>query len=100
MAIPLVAEERAGLDAEGNIVAWDHEAWGRRAGNRPGTSTPGNVVTGFLAGFSAEPFRSRVAGRRSLRTYNNGANAVPSYVTGCVRRRVRGNRNGESGACG
>ena len=34
-------DERAGLDAQGNIVAWDHEAWSPGLGNRPGTGTPG-----------------------------------------------------------
>ena len=31
-----VMDERAGLDAQGNIVAWDHEAGRRCLGNRPG----------------------------------------------------------------
>jgi nicotinate dehydrogenase subunit B len=80
---PVVADERAGVDAEGNIIAWDHEAWGGVMGNRPGMDTPGNVVTGFLAGFPPEPFVP-VSPAPAPKTYANRANAVPSYVTGCV----------------
>ena len=29
-------DERAGLDAQGNIIAWDHESWSPTLGNRPG----------------------------------------------------------------
>ena len=36
-----VMDERAGLDAQGNIIAWDHEAWSPVLGNRPGYSTAG-----------------------------------------------------------
>jgi CO/xanthine dehydrogenase Mo-binding subunit len=39
-------DERAGLDAQGNIIAWEHEAWSPTLGNRPGPGTPGNVITG------------------------------------------------------
>ena len=60
-----VMDERAVLDAQGNIVAWDHEAWVPVLGNRPGPRTPGNVVTGFLAGFEPEPIRRSHACARS-----------------------------------
>ena len=33
-------DERAGLDAKGNIVAWEHEAWTPGLGNRPGPERP------------------------------------------------------------
>src|SRR6201998_340305 len=54
-----VMDERAGLDPQGNIVVWDHESWSANLGNRPGYATPGNVITGTLAGFSPEPFAPR-----------------------------------------
>ena len=38
-AFAFVMDERAGLDAEGNIVAWDHESWSPVLGNRPGHDT-------------------------------------------------------------
>ena len=82
-------EERAGLDAQGNIIAWDHESWSPTRGNRPGPGTPGNVVTGFLAGFSPQPFTPR-SPASSPTAYNNNANAVPSYVAGNVGGRDQG----------
>jgi nicotinate dehydrogenase subunit B len=51
-----VIEERAGLDAQGNIIAWEHESWTPGMGNRPGPSTPGNVITGMLIGYQPAPF--------------------------------------------
>ena len=46
-----VMDERAGLDAKGNIVAWDYEAWCPVLGNRPGYDMPGNVlpVAGWIS---------------------------------------------------
>ena len=78
-----VMDERAGLDAQGNIIAWDHESWSPVLGNRPGYNTPGNVITGFLAGFQPEPFRPRTPAPEPT-GYNNGNNGVPSYVAGSV----------------
>jgi nicotinate dehydrogenase subunit B len=71
------------VDANGNIVAWDYEAWFASLGGRPGNSTPGNVVTGMLAGFSPAPFSPRAATDPGGR-FNNGSNAAPSYVVGRV----------------
>ncbi len=78
-----VMDERAGLDAEGNIVAWDHESWSPVHGNRPGMTTPGNVVSGMLAGFEPDPFAARSPAPEPA-AYNNGNNAVPSYFAGSV----------------
>jgi CO/xanthine dehydrogenase Mo-binding subunit len=78
-----VMEERAGLDAQGNIVAWDHEAWSPTLGNRPGPGTPGNVITGMLAGFQPVAFTPQSPAPEP-RAYNNGSNAIPSYLAGNV----------------
>jgi nicotinate dehydrogenase subunit B len=78
-----VMDERAGLDANGNIVAWDHEWWSAVRGNRPGYNTPGNVITGYLAGFSPEPFMARSPAPEP-RAYSNNSNGVPSYLAGNV----------------
>jgi CO/xanthine dehydrogenase Mo-binding subunit len=75
-------DERAGLDAKGDIIVWEHEAWTPSRGNRPGPSTPGNVVTGNLLGFGPAPFSPGPA--QEPRAYNNGSNGVPSYVAGRV----------------
>jgi CO/xanthine dehydrogenase Mo-binding subunit len=84
-----VMDERVGLDAQGNIIAWDHETWSPVLGNRPGANTPGNVITGMLAGFEPEPFRPQ-SPAPPPRGYNNGSNAIPSYVAGCVNGRCGG----------
>jgi nicotinate dehydrogenase subunit B len=80
---PYVIDQRVGLDANGTIVAWDCESWNASLGGRPGTNTPGNVVTGMLAGFPPAPFSPRGAAEPGGR-FNNGSNAAPSYVTGRV----------------
>jgi nicotinate dehydrogenase subunit B len=78
-----VMDERAGLDAQGNLVAWDHEAWSPGLGNRPGMGTPGNVVTGFLAGFEPDVFVPH-SPAAAPRAYSNNSNGVPSYLAGRV----------------
>lgn len=84
-----VLDCRAGLDAKGDIVAWDHETWSPVLGNRPGENRPGNVITGFLAGFEPEPFHAQ-SPPSEPRGFNNGSNAIPSYVAGCVNDRCGG----------
>ena len=81
-------DERAGLDAQGNIVAWEQESWSPGLGNRPGPSTPGNVITGKLLGFEPAAFAPGKA--QPPRAYNNNSNGIPSYVAG----RVNGNAGG------
>jgi len=79
---------RVGLDTAGAIVAWDQESWYPARGGRPGYGTPSNVVTGVLAGSEPAPFSPRTPAPPPT-SFNNGSNAAPSYVTGCV-----------GGACG
>jgi nicotinate dehydrogenase subunit B len=78
-----VMDERAGLDAQGNIIAWDHEAWSPVLGNRPVYTSPGNVITGFLAGFQPDEFRPRSPAPEPA-NFSNNSNAIPSYVVGHV----------------
>jgi nicotinate dehydrogenase subunit B len=80
---PYAIDQRVGLDANGSIVAWHCESWNASLGGRPGTGTPGNVVTGMLAGFAPAAFAPRAANEPGGR-FNNGSNAAPSYVTGRV----------------
>ena len=84
-----VIDERAGLDAQGNILAWDHESWSANKGNRPGYTTPGNVITGSLAGFEPETFEARSPAPEP-RAYTNNSNGVPSYVAGKVGAKAQG----------
>ena len=77
-----VIEERAGLDAKGNIIAWEHESWTPGMGNRPGPSTPGNVITGMLIGYQPAPFTSGPA--EEPKRYSNSSNGIPSYMMGNI----------------
>jgi CO/xanthine dehydrogenase Mo-binding subunit len=87
-----VMDERAALDAQGNIVAWDHESWVPVLGNRPGLERPGNVVTGFLAGFQPEPFAAQTPAPAPA-VYNNNSNGIPSYLAGVIAGQSRGTGN-------
>ena len=84
-----VIDERAGVDATGTITTWDHESWAPALGGRPGPDNPGNVVTGFLAGFQPAAFTARTPAPEPTE-FSNPSNAVPSYVTGCVGGRCGG----------
>ena len=86
---PFVVDQRAGLDEQGQIVAWDCETWAATLGGRPGPRTPGNVVTGFLVGFEPAPFEPRSPAPDPT-AFNNGGNHVPSYVAGCVGAKCEG----------
>ena len=87
-----VIDERAGLDAQGNIIAWEHESWSPTLGNRPGYNNPGNVITGYLAGFQPEAFAPRSPAPEP-RAYNNNSNGVPSYCAGRVDGVSKGTGN-------
>jgi CO/xanthine dehydrogenase Mo-binding subunit len=89
-------DQRAGLDAQGNIVAWDHESWSPGLGNRPGVGTPGNVITGFLAGFQPDAFAPRTPATEPA-GYNNNSNGVPSYLAARFNGAIRGTGKVESG---
>jgi len=77
-----VIDQRIGLDHDGTIVAWDYEAWWPSLGFRPGYDRPGNVITGFLAGFEPERVTAQAAGE--VTAFQNRINSAPSYVSGCV----------------
>ena len=86
-----VMDQRAALDANGNITAWDHESWSPGLGGRPGPNTPGNIITGSLLGFQPQAFAPRSpapAAPPATSPFNNNSNGVPSYFasgTGTVR---------------
>jgi CO/xanthine dehydrogenase Mo-binding subunit len=82
-------DQRAGIGADGGITAWSYEAWFASLGGRPGYNTPGNVVTGMLAGFPTAPFRPAQA-VEPPGEFRNGSNAAPSYVSGRASRAAGG----------
>ncbi|NOT25924.1 MAG: xanthine dehydrogenase family protein molybdopterin-binding subunit [Acidobacteria bacterium] len=87
-----VVDQQVALDASGTIVAWDYAGWSPTRGGRPGGNAPGNVVTGFLAGFEPQRFQPRTPAPPPQGGFDNGSNTAPSYVTGCVGT--------ECGGCG
>jgi nicotinate dehydrogenase subunit B len=78
-----VIEQRAGIDQSGAIIAWESQTWEASRGGRPGYSDPGNVITGVLVGYEAEPIEPRAAPEPKGKLRNR-SNAVPSYLAGCV----------------
>jgi CO/xanthine dehydrogenase Mo-binding subunit len=78
-----VVEHRAGLSADGKIAAWDRENWVPSLGSRPGYDRPGNVITGMLLGYQAEPLKAGKA-REPKGELRNGSNTVPAYMAGCI----------------
>lgn len=77
-----VIEQRAAV-LNGRIVAWDRENWVASLGNRPGYDRPGNVISGMLVGYDAEPVTPSAAKQPDSRL-RNGSNTVPNYMSGCV----------------
>jgi len=77
-----VIDLTAGLDAQGRIQAWDYEAWSPTRGNRPTATAPGNVITGYLAGFPLPGIVPAAATQPT--TFGNNSNVAMNYGTGCV----------------
>jgi nicotinate dehydrogenase subunit B len=84
-----VIEQRAAIDDNRTIIAWDCETWAASKGGRPGYDRPGNVISGMLAGNEPEEVQPRPAAepRGELR---NRSNAAPSYIAGCVNGKCNG----------
>jgi CO/xanthine dehydrogenase Mo-binding subunit len=85
----MVVEHRAGITAEGRILAWDRENWVASLGNRPGYDQPGNVISGMLTGYPPEPLEPGPA-RPPAGKLRNGSNTVPSYFAGCIAGKCGG----------
>ena len=85
-----VIDQRIGLDANGSISVWDYEAWSAGRGGRPGSNTPGNVVTGFLVGASPAAFTPRTPAPAPNAPLNNNSNTAPSYIAGRVGNSAQG----------
>jgi nicotinate dehydrogenase subunit B len=80
--LAFVIDQQIGLDAQGNIVAWDYEGWSASRGGRPG-NRPGNVASGFHMGFEPVPFQPRTPSPPPTEFLTDN-NAAPAYVTGRV----------------
>jgi len=84
-----VIEQRAGIDQNGAIVAWDCETWAASKGGRPGYDQPGNVITGTLLGYAPETVTPRAAAEPTGELRNR-SNLAPSYIAGCVGGKCAG----------
>jgi nicotinate dehydrogenase subunit B len=71
----MVMEVRAGLDAQGNVVAWDYQVWTPTHSSRPNTSA-GSLLAGSLAGMPAGKPNQSGAERNANHTYNFQNNRV------------------------
>ena len=78
-----VIDQRAAVDKEGAIIAWECETWEASRGSRPGYDQPGNVITGTLLGYDPETNTPKPASEPKEQLHNRG-NVVPSYFAGCV----------------
>ena len=85
---------RGGLDNNGNIMAWDYEGWTATRGNRPAANSPGNIITGYLAGFPSPTPNPAPAG--PVTRYGNNSNSASSYGAGIVAGVANGTGNVKS----
>src|SRR5207248_5394609 len=72
----------AGVNASGQIIVWTYEGWTLTKGNRPNATTPGNIISGALAGFPTPQLVPAAA--TPPRTFSNNGNTASNYVTGVV----------------
>jgi nicotinate dehydrogenase subunit B len=86
--LAFVIDQQVGLDAQGNIVAWDYEGWSASRGGRPG-ARPGNVASGFHMGFEPAPFQPRTPSPAPTEFVGDN-NTAPSYVIGRVGDKAGG----------
>jgi len=73
---------QAGVDANGQMTTWSYEGWSLTKGNRPNATTPGNIISGALAGFPTPPLVPAAA--TPPKTFSNNGNTACNYVTGAV----------------
>ena len=55
---PMVMKVKGGLDADGNLIAWDYESLQASRGGRPGNIGAANLPTGALIGLTLAPVRA------------------------------------------
>ena len=83
---PYLHEMRGGLDANGNVVAWDGVAWTASRGGRPGP--PANLPTGVMLGLPESPLpKSPPLTPASRPNAVDNSNSGPSYVIPSQRLR-------------
>jgi CO/xanthine dehydrogenase Mo-binding subunit len=83
-----VANMNAGVDANGQLIAWTYEGWSLQKGDRPTATVPGNIISGALAGFPTPPVVPGAA--TPPKTFDNNQNSAAAYVTGSVAGKAGG----------
>jgi len=77
-----VVNLNAGVDRSGQMIVWTAESWSLTKGDRPNATTPGNIISGALAGFPTPPL---IPGAEAPpKTFRNNGNAAANYVNGVV----------------
>ena len=56
---PMIMKVKGGLDADGNLIAWDYESLQAARGGRPGNVGAANLPTGALIGLTLAPRRAQ-----------------------------------------
>jgi CO/xanthine dehydrogenase Mo-binding subunit len=89
---PYLHQMRGGLDANGNVVAWDYVAWTAARGGRPGP--PANLPSGVLMGFPENPLAKSPPPTPSTKpNVVDNSNSGPSYVIRSQRLRSHAGRH-------
>ncbi len=78
-----VIDLTAGVDAKGQITAWDYESWTFSKGSRPNAGSPGNIISGGLLGFPAPAVTPSATPARPS-AFRNNSNIASAYGAGCV----------------
>ena len=83
-----VMKMNAGVNASGQIIVWTYEGWTLAKGNRPNATTPGNIISGALAGFPTPPLVPAAAAAPT--TFSNNSNTAANYLSGVVAGKPAG----------
>jgi nicotinate dehydrogenase subunit B len=75
---PMLMKARGGLDAEGNLIAWDYNAWSAGRGGRPGNVGAANLPTGYLIGLQLPARRPAAPSFPPLGA--DSSNTVAGYI--------------------
>ena len=75
---PMVMKVRGGLDANGELIAWDYNSWSAGRGGRPGNVGAANLPTGHLIGLTTNPPTNRAPAFPPLGS--DTSNTVAGYL--------------------
>jgi CO/xanthine dehydrogenase Mo-binding subunit len=85
--VPMAFRLRGGLDAQGNVAAWDNQVWSTTHSARPLPGAPGNLVVGNELGL-AKKSREVGADRNARHSYEFPNNQVTLHFLHSAALRV------------